>query len=169
WLVIVTTDHGHLDEGGHGGGSWQERQSFVVAAMVGGCSPTRTADSWAESAENIDIAPTALSHLGVPPAERQGGEDLCTGRVRSRLFRSTQNSPLETQSSNATTQTASNCAPTSATPSETGSTGVSECGEQWDDTSPCRSGVIWDRRSGCEARQSARMAAAPGAGSGPAR
>src|SRR5699024_1524405 len=78
WLVIVTTDHGHLDEGGHGGGSWEERQSFVVAAMVGGCSPTRTADSWAESAENIDIAPTALSHLGVPPAERHGGKDLCT-------------------------------------------------------------------------------------------
>lgn len=78
WLVIVTTDHGHLDEGGHGGGSWQERQSFVVAAMVGGCSPTRTADSWAESAENIDIAPTALSHLGVPAAERHGGKDLCT-------------------------------------------------------------------------------------------
>lgn len=78
WLVIVTTDHGHLDEGGHGGGSWQERQSFVVAAMVGGGTAAPTTESWAQSAENVDIAPTVLSHLGVPPAKRHAGKDLCT-------------------------------------------------------------------------------------------
>lgn len=31
WLLIVVTDHGHRDEGGHGGDSAQERASFVIA------------------------------------------------------------------------------------------------------------------------------------------
>lgn len=70
WLVIVTTDHGHLDEGGHGGGSWQERQSFVVAGVLGGQA------QWAEEAENVDIAPTILTHLGIPAPERYRGKSL---------------------------------------------------------------------------------------------
>lgn len=73
WLIMVTTDHGHLDEGGHGGGSWQERQSFVVAATLGG-----GAGGWAENAENIDIAPTAFAHLGLPPEQRHAGKNLRT-------------------------------------------------------------------------------------------
>ncbi|MDN5896670.1 MAG: alkaline phosphatase family protein, partial [Nocardioides sp.] len=77
WLIIVTTDHGHLDEGGHGGGSWKERQSFVVAATLGGNPPPADrAECWAESAENIDIAPTALAHLGLPLVTRHVGKDL---------------------------------------------------------------------------------------------
>ena len=39
WLVVVTTDHGHLDEGGHGGDSARERASFVVAHGVGRENP----------------------------------------------------------------------------------------------------------------------------------
>lgn len=31
WNLIVVTDHGHRDEGGHGGDSPQERASFVIA------------------------------------------------------------------------------------------------------------------------------------------
>lgn len=35
WLIVVTTDHGHLDEGGHGGSSPAERASFTIAWRVG--------------------------------------------------------------------------------------------------------------------------------------
>lgn len=31
WLLVVTTDHGHLDVGGHGGGEPEVRRSFIVA------------------------------------------------------------------------------------------------------------------------------------------
>lgn len=31
WVLVVVTDHGHRDEGGHGGDSAQERASFVIA------------------------------------------------------------------------------------------------------------------------------------------
>lgn len=34
WLIVITTDHGHRDEGGHGGDSSQERASFVIAHGV---------------------------------------------------------------------------------------------------------------------------------------
>lgn len=70
WLVMVTTDHGHLDEGGHGGGSWQERQSFVVAGVL------EAEAQWAEAAENVDIAPTILTHLRIPIPSRYRGKSL---------------------------------------------------------------------------------------------
>ena len=35
WLIVITTDHGHRDEGGHGGDSAQERASFVIAHGIG--------------------------------------------------------------------------------------------------------------------------------------
>lgn len=59
WLVIVTTDHGHRDGGGHGGNSWQERQSFVAIAGPG------IDGEPAERVRNVDIAPTLLTHFGV--------------------------------------------------------------------------------------------------------
>lgn len=70
WLLMVTTDHGHLDEGGHGGGSWQERQSFIVATVL------ESDVAWAEKAENVDIAPTVLGHLGITAPERYRGASL---------------------------------------------------------------------------------------------
>jgi len=39
WLVVITTDHGHLDIGGHGGDSPQERASFVIAEGFGRSKP----------------------------------------------------------------------------------------------------------------------------------
>mgnify|MGYP006266508903 CR=1 FL=1 len=39
WLFVVTTDHGHRDEGGHGGESDQERSSFLIAFGVGRENP----------------------------------------------------------------------------------------------------------------------------------
>ena len=62
WLIMLGTDHGHLDEGGHGGGSWQERQSFLIAGLLG----TGPTDRWREAAEPVDLAPTLMEHLAVP-------------------------------------------------------------------------------------------------------
>jgi predicted AlkP superfamily pyrophosphatase or phosphodiesterase len=39
WLIVITTDHGHLDEGGHGGDSDQERSSFLIAYGLGRENP----------------------------------------------------------------------------------------------------------------------------------
>ena len=40
WLIVITTDHGHRDEGGHGGDSQQERASFVIAHGIGRPHPS---------------------------------------------------------------------------------------------------------------------------------
>lgn len=53
WLVIVTTDHGHVDEGGHGGGTPEERESWVIT-----WSPTGSVPEWPE-----EIRPEELSSL----------------------------------------------------------------------------------------------------------
>ncbi|WP_410618308.1 alkaline phosphatase family protein [Amycolatopsis sp. cmx-8-4] len=60
WLVMLTTDHGHTGPGGHGGDSPEERMTFVVAA--GGAVPAGTP---AVAPKIVDIAPTALRHLGI--------------------------------------------------------------------------------------------------------
>ncbi|KTR91309.1 hypothetical protein NS220_14575 [Microbacterium testaceum] len=39
WLVAVTTDHGHVDAGGHGGDSALERRSFLALGRFGGHEP----------------------------------------------------------------------------------------------------------------------------------
>ncbi|MFF4359524.1 alkaline phosphatase family protein [Streptomyces sp. NPDC001604] len=44
WTVLVTTDHGHLDSGGHGGDTHAEREVFVILAEPGGPDGTRPAD-----------------------------------------------------------------------------------------------------------------------------
>jgi predicted AlkP superfamily pyrophosphatase or phosphodiesterase len=76
WLVVLSTDHGHLDEGGHGGGSWQERQSFVVAGLLN----HEADENWRPAAEPVDVAPTLLDHLGVEvdPAWGYAGSTLRT-------------------------------------------------------------------------------------------
>ncbi|HEY9292802.1 MAG TPA: alkaline phosphatase family protein [Microlunatus sp.] len=68
WLVVITTDHGHRDEGGHGGNSWQERQSFIAMARLAddlGFVPS-------EGLANVDLAPTVLTHLGVTVSDHWG-------------------------------------------------------------------------------------------------
>jgi hypothetical protein len=60
WLVLVSTDHGRNDAGGHGGDSPSETTIFFLAtgpAVAPGrpaCSPQIT-----------DVAATALAHLGI--------------------------------------------------------------------------------------------------------
>lgn len=53
WLVIVTTDHGHIDEGGHGGDSPEEREAWVIS-----WSPTGVVPQWP-----ADIQPEELASL----------------------------------------------------------------------------------------------------------
>lgn len=56
WLVVITTDHGHLDIGGHGGDTPQERASFVMAQGFGRPNPT-----WPQRIEPHDLTPLLLA------------------------------------------------------------------------------------------------------------
>ncbi|GAA4227773.1 hypothetical protein FHR32_000750 [Streptosporangium album] len=68
WTVIVTTDHGHTDAGGHGGSTIEERRTFVLAAGPGiaaGATPVGT--------RLVDVAATVFGQLGLPrPAGLDG-------------------------------------------------------------------------------------------------
>ena len=60
WLILMSTDHGRSDDGGHGGPSSQERTIFY---LVSGSSASKGSP---ETVPNIvDVAVTALAHLGV--------------------------------------------------------------------------------------------------------
>jgi predicted AlkP superfamily pyrophosphatase or phosphodiesterase len=61
WTVLVTTDHGHLDSGGHGGDTRAEQEVFVILAEPGRPDGTRL-----DSPRLVDIAPTVLDRLGIP-------------------------------------------------------------------------------------------------------
>jgi len=58
WLIISSTDHGRDDEGGHGGESEKE---LTIYYLVSGISVT----ALEQSAEVVDVACTALTHLGL--------------------------------------------------------------------------------------------------------
>ncbi|MGG7510451.1 alkaline phosphatase family protein [Plantibacter sp. YIM 135249] len=60
WLIVVTTDHGHTPEGGHGGNSIGERGVFVVASGGGITPGSRRYD-----VKLVDVAPAVLQHHGV--------------------------------------------------------------------------------------------------------
>ena len=79
WLILVSTDHGRNDEGGHGGDSDKERTIFFLAH---GPSVVREP---IETAPNIvDIAVTALIHLGVDinPAWNLDGRSVALRAAR---------------------------------------------------------------------------------------
>lgn len=60
WLILVATDHGRTAEGGHGGESPEERTIFYLAA-----GPAAVPGPLAEPPAIVDVAVTALTHLGV--------------------------------------------------------------------------------------------------------
>lgn len=70
WLIMVTTDHGHTPGGGHGGPSLDERSTFVLATGDGvpAARPTTT--------RLVDLAHTALAHLGLTPDAKLAGRSL---------------------------------------------------------------------------------------------
>ncbi|GAA3489297.1 alkaline phosphatase family protein [Streptomyces cremeus] len=60
WLVMITADHGHTAAGGHGGDSWDERQTFLIATGAG-----LPAGVTRHDVRMPDVAVSALHHLGV--------------------------------------------------------------------------------------------------------
>lgn len=55
WYLVLTTDHGHRDEGGHGGSGPLERASFVAATRFGGAL-----DHWPKALAPEELAPLLL-------------------------------------------------------------------------------------------------------------
>jgi predicted AlkP superfamily pyrophosphatase or phosphodiesterase len=73
WLILVATDHGRRDDGGHGGSSDLERTVFVIAAGIAHESGPRST----ERRGIVDVAATALMHLGhYDPAMGLDGEPI---------------------------------------------------------------------------------------------
>ncbi|MFF3322104.1 alkaline phosphatase family protein [Streptomyces sp. NPDC002889] len=62
WTVIVATDHGHVNTGGHGGSSIEERRTFVLAQGPGIAAGARPIDT-----RLVDVAATVFKQLGITP------------------------------------------------------------------------------------------------------
>ena len=58
WLLVVITDHGHRDEGGHGGDTPQERASFILAHSIKGKHP-----NWPRDLAPHQLTERLLEHL----------------------------------------------------------------------------------------------------------
>ncbi len=68
WAIIVTSDHGHRPEGGHGGQSDAEGATFVIARGAG-----YKAGSVDDTLTIADVTPTVLDNLGLDqPADLDG-------------------------------------------------------------------------------------------------
>lgn len=70
WLILLSTDHGRNDAGGHGGESDLEFRIFVIAS-----GPSVQRGAIDGDVGIVDVAATALTHLGVAidPAWRLDG------------------------------------------------------------------------------------------------
>lgn len=62
WTVIVVTDHGHRDEGGHGGRSPLERTAWIAA-----CGPGLPAGHAPSALHHADVAAQVYTSLGITP------------------------------------------------------------------------------------------------------
>jgi predicted AlkP superfamily pyrophosphatase or phosphodiesterase len=60
WTIIAVTDHGHLDQGGHGG-----REPEVITAWATGAGPGIRPGDPAPVTRQVDIAPLVFGALGV--------------------------------------------------------------------------------------------------------
>ncbi|UCC72528.1 MAG: alkaline phosphatase family protein [Gemmatimonadota bacterium] len=60
WLILVSTDHGQRDEGGHGGDSPEEQTVFYLAS-----GPSVGESALPRDVNIVDVAVTALTHLGI--------------------------------------------------------------------------------------------------------
>jgi len=60
WLVVVSTDHGRREDGGHGGDTPEERTIFLLVS-----GPAALNGILAEPAFIVDVSVTALAHLGI--------------------------------------------------------------------------------------------------------
>jgi len=62
WLILMSTDHGRRDDGGHGGQSLEERTIFYLAS---GSARDAVGVDRPDGPFIVDVAVTALAHLGV--------------------------------------------------------------------------------------------------------
>ncbi|MFD8012406.1 alkaline phosphatase family protein [Streptomyces sp. NPDC058955] len=62
WTVLVVTDHGHRDEGGHGGRSARERTAWIAA-----CGPGPSAATARPVLHHADVAAQVYAALGITP------------------------------------------------------------------------------------------------------
>ena len=62
WTVIVVTDHGHLDQGGHGGRSTLERTAWVAA-----CGPGLEPGAPVQPVRHVDVAAHVYAALEITP------------------------------------------------------------------------------------------------------
>ncbi|NJD18623.1 MAG: nucleotide pyrophosphatase, partial [Gemmatimonadetes bacterium] len=60
WLILVATDHGRTAEGDHGGDTPEERTIFYLAS-----GPAALAGTAPDPVTIVDVAVTALAHLGI--------------------------------------------------------------------------------------------------------
>jgi hypothetical protein len=77
WTVIAVTDHGHLDAGGHGGESLQERTAWIAACGPGiGHRPADASDGADDRLgsgrdgywpQQVDVAAQVMATLQIPP------------------------------------------------------------------------------------------------------
>ena len=61
WLILSSTDHGRRVDGGHGGDTPEERTIYFLAS-----GPAVNAELVPDSVFIVDVAVTALTHLGIP-------------------------------------------------------------------------------------------------------
>ncbi|WP_168217708.1 alkaline phosphatase family protein [Occultella kanbiaonis] len=70
WTVIVVTDHGHVDDGGHGGDTEVERTAWIAASGPGlstaGPHPLEHADVAAHTLAVLGAVPTSPAFIGRP-------------------------------------------------------------------------------------------------------
>ena len=59
WMVAVTTDHGHVDRGGHGGGEPEVVTSFVARAAW-----NAALEVWPDEIDPTELTPRLLAALG---------------------------------------------------------------------------------------------------------
>ncbi|MEV6098910.1 alkaline phosphatase family protein [Nocardia sp. NPDC051981] len=74
WTILVTTDHGHKPEGGHGGQSAYETASFMIAR-----GPDFAAGAQNNGYTLADITPTVLDLLGAPADPNSDGRSVRLG------------------------------------------------------------------------------------------
>ncbi len=74
WLVLSSTDHGRRPDGGHGGDTPEERTIFFLASGA-----SVTPDAVPDSVFVVDVAVTALTHLGISPDPAWGLDGRAVG------------------------------------------------------------------------------------------
>ncbi|MFR9750251.1 alkaline phosphatase family protein [Nocardia sp. 004] len=79
WTILVTADHGHRPEGGHGGQSPEETSNFVIAR-----GPDFLPGTTDRHATPVDITPTVLDLLDIISTSELDGRSLRPAQTPAR-------------------------------------------------------------------------------------